>query len=79
MSRTVYIRRSPAVVVVGADLIEEARQIERQKVLNDIRAGIGRIALRQPTRPGSYSTERRDAEAFRNDVAVLLDAMEAER
>lgn len=65
---------------IGADLVQEARVVERQKVLNELRSQI--TALPTTRRRGSgytyYGDEDVRTSEYRTQVLRLLDAYEKE-
>lgn len=65
---------------IGADLVQEARVVERQKVLNELRSQI--TALPTTKRGGSgrnyYGDEDVPTSVYRTQVLRLLDAYERE-
>lgn len=74
-----YQRTTPPPVIIGADLIEQARQIERERTLLEVRRAIGSIPTTQHDRSSSrsWATEKRDASDFRDDVLKAITGIEA--
>ena len=63
----------------GADLIREVRDIERRRVLIDLRDAVDRISTSEPSRSLSYGDVDRSASEFKADVLTALRRLEADQ
>ena len=72
-----YQRTTPPPVVIGADLIEQARQIERERTLLEVRRAIEGIPVTKPSGRNSWDRESRRAEDFRTDALNAITGMGA--
>jgi len=73
-------RTRPTAVVVGADLIQEARRIERQTVLVEIRDLIDRQPLQKPKQYVQHGWDKWEdctAREFRESLIASLEAYRA--
>ena len=62
-------------VVIGADLIQEAREIERQATLLAVRRAIESVSTKEPNRAYSYSAPDRPLGEYRREVLGALDRL----
>ncbi len=76
---TTYRTRQPGQqpVVIGADLIQEARLIERQMTLLAVRKAVEKIPTRERKTMGAYGLEDLTANEFLAHVRDVLDVLEA--
>lgn len=65
---------APAPLHVSIDaLLEEARRVEREKVLLEVRREIGAVPVTTPRSGYSYSTDERSARDFHKDAMSIID------
>jgi len=74
-----YRQRTAAPTVIGADLIQEARQVEKEWTLIAVRKAVEALAVSVRDSRDSWKWNDRTATQFRTDVLSALAAMEDAR